>query len=467
MTRGLYSLLTLTLAVLLASCTVGPRYQRPAVDVPETYRGPDHPSAGLTTEPLGDARWWTVFQDPQLQELIRIALLQNYDVRIAATRVLEAQAQLGITRADQLPSVSGGANITSQRNPQVANRFPAYETNTGELNLSVIWNLDFWGKYRRATEAARANLLGSEWGRRAVLDTVISNVASAYFQLRALDLQLEISQHTLASRQDSLHLTQVLAQNGSASDLDVRQAEQLVYTASETIPDLERAIQQQENLISILVGKNPGPIARGRGITEQPNPLSVPSGLPSALLERRPDIREAEENLIAANAEIGVAKAAYYPDISLTGTGGFQSDALTRLFTGPAGLWNAGASLTQPLFQGGRLRSNLKLSQAQQQQELLTYQRVVQEAFREVSDSLIGYQKGREFREQQGLLTTAAQGAARLSDIRYRGGTASYLEVLTNETNYFSAELNLAQAELNERLALVQLYQALGGGWQE
>jgi multidrug efflux system outer membrane protein len=300
-----------------------------------------------------------------------------------------------------------------------------------------------------------------------VLDTVISSVASAYFQLRALDLQLEISQHTLASRQDSLHLTQVLAQNGSASDLDVRQAEQLVYTASETIPDLERAIQQQENLISILVGKNPGPIARGRGITEQPNPLGVPSGLPSALLERRPDIREAEENLIAANAEIGVAKAAYYPDISLTGTGGFQSDALTRLFTGPAGLWNAGASLTQPLFQGGRLRSNLKLSQAQQQQELLTYQRVVQEAFREVSDSLIGYQKGREFREQQGLLTTAAQGAARLSDIRYRGGTASYLEVLTNETNYFSAELNLAQAELNERLALVQLYQALGGGWQE
>ena len=296
---------------------------------------------------------------------------------------------------------------------------------------------------------------------------MISNVASAYFQLRALDLQLDISQHTLASRQDSLHLTQVLAQNGSASDLDVRQAEQLVYTASETIPDLERAIQQQENLISILVGKNPGPIARGRGITEQPNPLSVPTGLPSALLERRPDIQEAEENLIAANAEIGVAKAAYYPDISLTGTGGFESDALTRLFTGPAGLWNAGASLTQPLFQGGRLRSNLRLTQAQQQQELLTYQRVVQEAFREVSDSLIGYQKGREFREQQGLLTTAAQGAARLSDIRYRGGTASYLEVLTNETNYFSAELNLAQAELNERLALVQLYQALGGGWQE
>jgi multidrug efflux system outer membrane protein len=310
-------------------------------------------------------------------------------------------------------------------------------------------------------------LLASEWGRRAVLDSVISNVATAYFQLRALDLQLVISKDTLESRRDSLRLTQVLARNGSASDLDVRQAEQLVYTASETIPDLERQIQQQENLISILLGRNPSPIARGLQITEEPKPLSVPPGLPSALLERRPDIRAAEENLVAANAEIGVAKAAYFPSISLTGTAGFQSDALTRLFTSPAGLWTAGPSLTQPIFEGGRLRSNVRLTEAQKQQELLTYESTIQEAFREVSDSLIAYQKDREFREQQGLLTTAAQGAARLSDIRYRGGTASYLEVLTNDTNYFSAELNLVQAQLNERLALVQLYQALGGGWQE
>jgi multidrug efflux system outer membrane protein len=459
--------ITAMLVLSLIGCTAGPNYKRPDVDVPASFRADTpNPAPGPESESLGDAKWWTVFQDPQLQELIRVALQQNYDVRIAATRVLEAQAQLGITRADQFPSVNAGADIDSQRDPKVSGVFPAYETNTGELDLSVIWDLDFWGKYRRATEAARANLLASEWGRRAVLDTVISNVASAYFELRALDLELEISQRTLASRQDSLHLTQVLAQNGSASDLDVRQAEQLVYTASETIPDLERQIQRQENLISILLGKNPGTIARGRQITKQPDPLSVPAGLPSALLERRPDIREAEENLIAANALIGVAKAAYFPDISLTGTGGFESDALTRLFTGPAGLWNAGASLTQPIFEGGRLRSNLRLSEAQQQQELLTYESVIQEAFREVSDSLIAYQKDREFGEQQSLLTTAAEGAARLSDIRYRGGTASYLEVLTNETNYFSAELNLVQAELNERLALVQIYQALGGGWQ-
>jgi multidrug efflux system outer membrane protein len=467
MTRPSYSLVTLSLALVLAACTVGPRYQRPIVEVPQAYRGPENQPAQPQSESLGDAKWWTVFQDPQLQDLIRVALQQNFDVRIAATRVLQAQAQLGITRADQFPSVNGGASYTAQRLAKTSSVLPAFETNTGELDLSVLWNLDFWGKYRKATEAARASLLGSEWGRRAVRDSVISNVATAYFQLRALDLQLVISKDTLASRQDSLRLTQVLARNGSASDLDVRQAEQLVYTASETIPDLERQIQQQENLISILLGRNPGSIARGRQITEQPNPFSVPPGLPSALLERRPDIRGAEENLIAANAEIGVARAAYFPSISLTGTAGFQSDALTRLFTAPAGLWTAGPSLTQPIFEGGRLRSNVRLTEAQQQQELLTYESTIQEAFREVSDSLIAYQKDREFREQQGLLTTAAQGAARLSDIRYRGGTASYLEVLTNDTNYFSAELNLVQAQLNERLALVQLYQALGGGWQE
>jgi multidrug efflux system outer membrane protein len=437
------------------------------IDAPQAYRGPAEEAAQPAPESLGDARWWTVFQDPQLQELIRAALQQNFDVRIAATRVLQAQAQVGITRADQFPSVNAGADYTAQRLAKTSSVLPAFETNTGELDLSVLWNLDFWGKYRKATEAARASLLASEWGRRAVIDSVISNVATAYFQLRALDLQLVISKDTLESRRDSLRLTRVLARNGSASDLDVRQAEQLVYTASETIPDLERQIQQQENLISILLGRNPGPIARGLQITEEPKPLSVPPGLPSALLERRPDIREAEENLVAANAEIGVAKAAYFPSISLTGTAGFQSDALTRLFTSPAGLWTAGPSLTQPIFEGGRLRSNVRLTEAQKQQELLTYESAIQEAFREVSDSLIAYQKNREFREQQGLLTTAAQGAARLSDIRYRGGTASYLEVLTNDTNYFSAELNLVQAQLNERLALVELYQALGGGWQE
>jgi outer membrane protein, multidrug efflux system len=463
----------IVLSFVLAGCAVGPNYKRPTVDVPGAYRadpavtGADPAVTGAhTAGSLGDAKWWTVFQDPTLGDLIRTALQQNYDVRIAAERVVQAQAQLGITRADQFPTLSAGANLNSTRNPKTP-IFPTYQLNTGELNLSAAWELDFWGKYRRATEAARANLLASEWGRRAVVDTLISNVANAYFELRSLDLELDISRNTLKSRQDSLNLTQVLEQHGSTSLLDVRQSEQLVYTASETIPDLERRIEQQENLISILLGRNPGPIARGLALTDQPHPPTVPAGLPSELLERRPDIRQSEQQLIAANAEIGVAKAAYFPDISLTALGGFQSDALTRLFSGPAGLWNVGPALTQPIFTAGKIRSNVRLSEAVQQQSLLTYQQTIQQAFRDVSDSLIAYQKDREFREQQELLTASAQDATRLADVRYKSGVASYLEVLTNDTNYFSAELNLAQARLNELTDLVHLYNALGGGWEQ
>ena len=361
---------------------------------------------------------------------------------------------------------AAGAQGYSERNPKIANAFPSYEANDGQIDLSVIWNLDFWGKYRRETEAARASLLASEWGRRAVLTSVVSSVATDYFQLRELDLALQISKDTVTSRQDSLRLTNVLATNGSASTLDLRQSEQLVYTASETIPDLERQIAQQENALSILLGENPDAIPRGRPLTEQPTLPSVPAGLPSDLLERRPDIREAEENLIAANAQIGVAKAAYFPSISLTGTAGFESYALNKLFTGSAGLWNTAASLAQPVFEAGGLRSGVRLAQAQQQQLLLAYKQTIVNAFQQVADALVAYQKDREFREQQELLTSAAQDTDRLSTMLYKNGGASYLQVLTSETNYFAAELNLAQAQLNERLSLVQLYSALGGGWQ-
>jgi multidrug efflux system outer membrane protein len=454
----------LVLAAAVSGCTVGPNYKRPNVDVPTAYRATPANDAGADPTALGDAKWWTVFQDEQLQNLIRVALQQNFDLRIAATRVLQAQAQLGITRADQFPTLSGGAAIGSTR--QAASvLFPGFEETSGQLSLSASWELDFWGKYRRATEAARANLLASEWGRRAVIDTVISNVANAYFDLRALDLQLDISKQTLASRQDSLKLEQALEQNGSTSLVDVRQSEQLVYTASETIPNFERQIEQDENLISILLGRNPGPVERGRKLTEQPHPPTVPPGLPSALLERRPDIQQAEQQLVAANAEIGVAKAAFYPDISLTGTGGFQSPSLAKLFTGPASMWDFGPTLTVPIFTAGKLRSNVRLTEAQQQQALLTYQQTIQQAFRDVSDSLIAYQKNREFREQQELLTGAAEDSAKLAQIRYQAGVTSYLEVLTNDTNFFAAQLNLAQARQNELTALVQVYNALGGGW--
>ena len=307
-------------ALLTTGCTMGPRYKRPTVAVPGSYRG-EAPEQGAQPQdtapqivPLGEEKWWDIFQDEQLRTLIRTALKQNYDLRIAASRVLEAQAQLGITRADQFPTLNAGGAIADVRSSQ-SKLVPEFETSTGQANVSAFWELDFWGQFRRATEAARANLLASEWARREVISTLVANVASAYFQLRALDLQLEISKRTLDSRKESLRLTQLLANGGATSMLDVRQAEQLVFTASAEVPVLEQQIEQQENFLSILLGQNPGDVPRGQTLTEQRQPPEVPSGLPSALLERRPDIRQAEEQLIAANAEIGVARAAYFPQI--------------------------------------------------------------------------------------------------------------------------------------------------------
>lgn len=461
-------LITFFLVVLLTvGCAVGPNYKRPNVNAPDAYRGVmPQEAAQPAAESLGDQKWWEVFQDEELQKLIRTALQQNYDVQIAAARILQAQAQLGITRADQFPSIAAGASAIDQRSPQ-QKVLPAFNSSANQISLSLAWELDFWGKYRRSTEAARASLLASEWARQEVISTLVANVASAYFQLRELDLELEISKGTLLSRKDSLKLTQLLADHGATSLLDVRQAEQLVFTAAEQVPDLERRIEQQENFISTLLGQNPGAVARGRKLTEQPHAPEVPAGLTSSLLERRPDIRQAEQQLIAFNARIGVAKAAYFPQITLTADAGYQSSALTSLFQGPLGLWSFGGALTQPIFEGGRLRNNVRLSEAQKKEAVLVYQQTIQQAFREVSDSLVAYRKNQEFRAQQELLTNSAQGAAHLSDVRYQGGATSYLEVLTNQTNYFSAELNLAQARLNELLALVGLYKALGGGWQQ
>jgi len=452
----------------LAGCTVGPNYKRPAVTVPDAYRAAPEISAPAQDKSasLSDQKWDEVFQDKQLQELIRTALRQNYDVRIAAARILEAQAQLGITRADQFPTVDVGGSMVNQQSAATG-PIPSFEQTKGQVSASAAWQLDFWGRYRRATEAARANLLASEWARREVITTLIANVAAEYYQLRQFDLQLEIAKRTAGSRNDSLQLTKTLQEHGANSMLDVRQAEQLVYTATEQIPDLERRIEQQENALSILLGNNPGAIARGLKLTEQPHAPAVPAGLPSALLERRPDIRQAEQQLVAANAQIGVARAAFFPQINLTGSAGFQSSQLASLFTGPSGLWSMAGSLTQPIFQGGRLTSNLHLTQAQRDEAVLFYQKTIQGAFRDVSDALVGYRKNREFREQQQLLTESAQDAARLSEIRYKAGESSYLEVLTNETNYFTAELGLAQAQGNELISLVQLYQSLGGGWQQ
>jgi outer membrane protein, multidrug efflux system len=481
-----FLLFFLGMIAILGGCTVGPNYKRPAVDVPAAYRQPpaDTSTAPETANPpdqtapqrastqpntaasLGDEKWWEVFQDKELQGLIRTALRNNYDVRIAASRVLQAQAQLGITRADQLPSLGVNGNITGERSP-ASGPIPSFQTTFGQVNASGAWNLDFWGRYRRATESARASLLASEWAQKEVMSTLVASVAADYFFLRQLDLELEISKRTLGSRRDSLQLVQTLEQHGINSLLDVRQSEQLVYTAAAEVPDLERQIAQEENAISILLGNNPGDIPRGLTLTEQPHAPEVPVGLPSSLLERRPDVLQAEQNLIAANAQIGVARSLYFPQISLTAAGGYESTALSNLFTGPAGLWSLFAGVTQPIFEGGRLKSNVRLTEAQRQQFLLTYQQTIQFAFRDVSNALIAYRKNREFRIEQEHLVAAAQDAARLSEVRFKAGTTDYLEVLTNNTNSFSAQLTLAQAEGNELTALVQLYQALGGGWQQ
>src|SRR5207245_3497941 len=368
--------------LVLSGCAVGPNYKKPAVPVPPEYRGVPPDQAGKTgVASFADQKWWDAFQDEVLRDLIRTALTQNYDVRIAAERILEARAQLGITRADQLPSVEAGVSAVNERIPKTVS-IPSIETSANQVSLSLAWELDFWGKFRRATESARASLLSQEWARRQVTSSLVSDVASGYFQLRELDLELEISRQTLGSRTDSLRLTQILADGGATSMLDVRQAEQLVYAAAASIPDLERRIEQQENFISILLGKNPQPIARGRKLIDQPHALEVPAGLSSSLLERRPDIRQAEQQLISANAQIGVAKADYFPQISLTAVGGYQSSALTGLFTGPAGLWTFGGSAVQPVFEGGRIRNRVTFARARTREATLFYQRTVQQAFR-------------------------------------------------------------------------------------
>ncbi|HEY1913537.1 MAG TPA: efflux transporter outer membrane subunit [Vicinamibacterales bacterium] len=458
------------IAVVMSGCMVGPDYKRPIVDAPGAYRtaDADNPAAAGATvaaASIADQQWSQVFEDETLQTLIRTALEHNFDLQMAAARILEAQAQVGITRSDQFPNVSAGVNVLGER-PSVALGFPSTNLAAVEVQASAAWELDFWGKYRRATESARAQLLASQWGQRAVVTSLISQVSSGYFGLRALDLELDISKRTLQSRLESLQLANVRERGGVTSLLDVRQAEQLVYGATSEIASLERQIVQQENFLSVLLGGFPGPVARGRSLTDQPHQPDVPAGLPSALIERRPDIQRAEQELVAANAQIGVARAAFFPDIALTGQGGFQSLALSTLFSTTNIIWSAAAAATQPVFTAGRIKSRVAIAEARRDEATIAYQQIVRQSFREVSDSLIGYQKIRETGAQLALLAESARDARRLAQVRYEGGVTSYLEVLDADTRLFDAELGLAQSQLNELSALVEIYRALGGGWQ-
>jgi NodT family efflux transporter outer membrane factor (OMF) lipoprotein len=460
------------MAILLTGCTVGPNYRRPAIHAPDAFRAPA-PAPPSDSASLADLKWWEVFKDEQLQELERTALVQNYDLRDAVARVDAARANLGITRSNQFPNIDAEGNLSTIRvsrngsTPLPKSFVPSQNRTFGEATLSLLsFELDIWGRLRRATEAARANLLGAEENRKAVVTTLVSEVAGSYFSLRELDYQLEISQHTLATRQESLELIKNRRVGGVATLLDLRQAEQLVYTAAETIPALQQQIEQTENQINLLLGKNPGEVKRGRGLTEQEFPPDVPAGLPSALLERRPDIRAAEQNLIAANAQIGVAKAAYFPQIGLTGFLGGQGTQLSSLFGGPSGVWSFAPQVTQPIFTAGRLKSNVRLTEAVEQSALIQYEKTIQTAFAEVSNSLIAHQRVRESRLQQELLVAALQDRTRLAYVRYRGGVDTLLNALDADRDLFQAELTLSQIRLNELVSVVQLYKALGGGWQ-
>jgi outer membrane protein, multidrug efflux system len=453
-------------AVLLAGCAVGPNYHRPDVQTPTAFRDlSENPQAQAQAASYADLPWWQVFQDPQLQELIRTALKQNYDLQIATERIKAERAQLAITRSSLFPQVQEDGNFEGGKEQF----FPA-KSNLLTLATDATFQLDFFGKLRRETEAARAQLLATEDAQKTVILTLVSDVASAYFALLETDLELRITQETVTTQQDSVKLTNFRLEHGVATKLDVLQAQQVLDTANAQIPDLERQIAQEEDAISILLGNYPQAVPRGRPLVEQPLPPEVPPGLPSALLERRPDIREAEQNLVAANADIGVAKAQFFPQFSLTGAGGGafgRSQLFSSAMSSQEGLWLYGAQVTQPIFTGGALRGNLRLAKSQHEQALIAYRQSIQRAFGDASDALIGYQKFHQVRVRQQDTVKDLQESVRLSDMRYKGGTTTYLEVLDGQRSLFSAELTLAQARGTEYQSLVQLYKALGGGWQQ
>ena len=460
------------LAVLSAGCTVGPNYKRPSIPTPKAFRAPEPLPPGQAAS-LADLKWFLVFKDPQLQDLIRTALARNYDLRDAVARVEAARASLGITRSDQFPKVAAGGSVDFNRlsrngaTPLPPNFLRNQNRTFGTAVLQLLsFEIDIWGRLRRASEAARANLLSAEETRQAVVTTLVSDVATSYLTLRELDYELEISRRTLQTRKDSLVLVQERKTGGVSTRLDLRQAEELVYTAEETIPATQEQIEQEENQITLLLGENPGSVTRGRSLTDQDLPPAVPPGLPSALLERRPDIRAAEQNLIAANAEIGVARAAYFPRISLSGFLGGASTQLSSLFNGPARTWSVVPQVTQPIFTAGRIKSGVRLAQAERDHALVQYEKVIQTAFTEVSDALIAHQRVRESREKQELLVNALQDRLRLAYMRWRGGVDTQLNALDADRDLFQAQLTLARLRLEEILSTVQLYKALGGGWQ-
>jgi multidrug efflux system outer membrane protein len=473
------TLALLTLSLLTTGCNVGPKYTRPQVPAPPAFRGADN--ADVSTDPktsIADQQWSTIFHEPELQDLIRTALQNNYDLRIAAQHILEQAQQVRITRSQEFPLITVGGTAIGADIPSLNNYNNGNNNNNnsgfnlsspiveGSFALSASWTPDFWGLYRKQTEAQRDQLLAQEWAQRAVRVTLVQQVATAYFQLRALDAQLAISQDTLKARQDSLNLTQTLETGGAAPLSDVRQAEQLLYTATSEIPQLKQQIQQTENALRLLLGQTPGTVAHADPAALAPPPTDLPTGIPSQLLARRPDIEQAEAQLMAANANVGVARAQFFPQLSISASAGVGGNSFSQIFTTDSHTIYGLGQLAQPIFAGGKLRGQLELSKAQKEEMILSYQKTILGAFRDVSNALIAAQKTREARIEDEKLVASAKDATRLARVRYQGGAASYIEVLTNDTNYFNAQLSLVTAQQNEALTLVQLYSALGGGWQ-
>jgi outer membrane protein, multidrug efflux system len=454
--------IVLSVLLSLCGCAVGPNYKRPDISAPVQYRGVTATPTGQAPsgQPFGEMQWESVFQDQALQTVLKEALTNNYNIRIAATRVLQANANLGIVRANQFPNVNASDTLQYTRTPAIPT---ATLFNAASMSLNYI--VDFWGQYRRATESARAALLATEYGHSVVQTTLISSVATNYFLLRQYDSQLVYSNDTVEADQKILQLNIAKFKGGDASQMDVYQAQVLLQQAETQVINFKQLVEQTENNLSVLLGRNPGPINRGLPLIEQPHVAEVPAGLPSRLLERRPDVRSAEENLVAANANVGVAKAAFFPQISLTGQYGLSS-AITGFLAGPAPFWAVGGQVVQPIFEGGRIKSNYHLAWAQRDEAELAYKQTVLNAFGEVSNSLVGYYQARQQRVKIEEQTNTYKEAANLANVRFQGGVTSFLEVLIIEQDYFTSELNLATAWYAEMANYVQLYQSLGGGWQ-
>ncbi len=446
------------LALTLAGCMVGPDYQRPTIDTPDAWRV-DAPAA----RDLANAAWWRQFDDPVLDQLVAAALAGNKDLLIASARIEEYAGYYGITRAQLFPQVGAGVQGYRQRDTMTGTATVG-EFNSYAATFSASWEIDLWGKIRRQTEAARAQLLASEDARQGVILTLVGSVAGGYITLRDLDRQLEIARDTARTRGESYQVFKDRYEGGVISLLELSQNKSQYDEALATIPALEKSIAQQENALNALLGRNPGPIARGRSI-DALLPPGIPEGLPSSLLERRPDLRAAEQQLIAANAQIGAAKAAYYPSISLTGVFGVASGKLSDLFESGSRIWQYGGALSQPIFTAGSLAGQVQVAQAQQQQALFAYQRAIQNAFREVNDALVGQQKIGDQLAAQGKQVDALKVYANTARLRYDNGYTSYIEVLDAERSLFNAQLQYVQTQEARLQAMINLYKAMGGGW--